>query len=135
MLMDKAKFEKDMAAFSFGQHQDVLTYLKQLEISGWTVEDARAWVASRRKELTSMPSRPLVFKCPDCKAPMQLLGVNVSPATQTNDSSKSVWFCTNKKCMNTIYNTESVEEILKKAGKHKENKNSAWVSNVSMKVG
>lgn len=115
MLMEE--FERDMAAFSLGQHQDALTYLDQLERCGWTVEDARAWVASRRKELTRMPARPLVFRCPDCKAPMQLLMVNVGPATQTNDDSKSVWFCTNKKCMNTIYNKKSVEEILRNKGK------------------
>jgi len=116
MQLDVEKFEKDTAAFSFGQHQDVLTYLHQLEICGWTIEDARKWIEGKRKELARMPVRAAVTMCPDCRAPMRLLGVNISPATQTNDNSKSVWFCTNKKCMNTIYNKESVEEILKNKG-------------------
>lgn len=29
--MDKEKFQKDMAAFSFKQHQDVLNYLELLK--------------------------------------------------------------------------------------------------------
>jgi len=115
--MNIEKFEKDMAAFSFGRHQDVLTYLNQLEFFGWTIEDAKEWIDGKRKELTSRPVQAAVFKCPDCQSPMQLLKVNISPATQTNDSSKSVWLCTNKKCMNAIYNNKSVEEILKKKGK------------------
>lgn len=123
--MNSEKFEKDMAAFSFGQHQDVLTYLNRLQASGWTVEDAGKWIESKRKELTRMPVRAAVFKCPACKSVMRLLGVNISPATQTNDDSKSVWVCTNKKCMNTIYNKKSVEEILKNRGMYKEVKNGA----------
>jgi hypothetical protein len=110
--MNKKKFEKDMAAFSFGQHQDVLTYLNQLEASGWTIEDAREWIQSKREELARRPIRAAVFKCPDCQSPMQLLGLNISPATQTGDDSQSVWLCTNRKCMNTIYNTESVQQIM-----------------------
>ena len=43
-IMDKEKFEKDMAAFSFKQHQDALTYLSHLKITGWTVDDAKQWV-------------------------------------------------------------------------------------------
>jgi hypothetical protein len=121
--MNRAKFEKDMAAFSFGQHQDVLTYLHQLEISGWTIEDARKWINEKRKKMSSKPFRAIVFKCPDCRSPMQLLEVNTGPATRTNDNSKSVWLCTNKKCMNTIYNKKSVNEILKNHGKNKERKN------------
>jgi len=117
--MDIKKFEKNMAAFSLGQHQDALTYLRQLEASGWTIEDAKEWVS-----INHGPARAAVFKCPDCQYPMRLLDVNVSPATQTNDTSKSVWLCTNKKCMNTIYNTESIEEILKNKG-NKEKKNGA----------
>lgn len=121
------KFEKDMAAFSFGQHQDALTYLTQLEITGWTIEDAKEWIKRKRKELTSrvVQGKEVMFRCPDCNAPMQLLSVNVSPATQTYDDSKSVWLCTNRKCMNAIYNKKSVEKILKETGKHKETKNGA----------
>jgi len=119
------KFENDMAAFSFGQHQDVLTYLTHLKATGWTIEDAKKWVEAKQKDLTSTPIRTAVFTCPDCQSPMQLLKVNISPATQTNDSSKSVWLCTNKTCMNAIYNTASVEKILKNKGKYKEKKNGA----------
>jgi len=125
--MDMQKFEKDMAAFGFGQHQDALTYYHQLEAAGWTIEDAKGWVDSKRKELERSNIRALAatLSCPDCNAPMQLLPVNISPATRTNDESKSVWLCSNKKCMNAIYNKKSVEETLKKMAKKKEKKNGA----------
>jgi hypothetical protein len=116
------KFEKDMAVFHLGQHQDALTYFDHLKRSGWTIEDARKWVKTKLEELTKTTVWKIAAKCPDCQSPMQLLRVNISPATRTNDNSKSVWLCTNKTCMNTIYSTESIEEILMK-GKNKERKN------------
>ena len=106
MLMDTEKFEKDMAVFSFKQHQDVLTYLSHLKATGWTIEDAKVYVEDKKKRLAtqSKGTPPKIFPCPDCKSPMQLLPVNDSKATKTNDNSKSVWLCSNKECMNTIYN-------------------------------
>jgi len=123
MLVDISKFENDMAAFGFGQHQDALTYFDQLKNCGWTIEDAREWINKKRKKMSSKPFRTIMFKCPDCRSPMRLLEVNTGPATRTNDNSESVWLCTNKACMNTIYNKKSVNEILKNHGKYKERKN------------
>jgi len=117
MLINFEKFEKDMAAFSFKQHQDVLTYLLHLETKGWTLEDAQSWIEAKRLKLQTKQTSWASFQCPICQASMQLLSVNVSPATQTNDDSKSVWLCANKECMHTIYNKESLQEILKKGGK------------------
>lgn len=115
------KFKNDMAVFSFKQHQDVLTYLHQLEISGWSISDAKEWVEdSKKKKTTNVVTQKISFKCPNCQSPMRLLSVNTNSANQTDDNSKSVWFCTNRTCMNTIYNTESVEEI---TSKRKNNKN------------
>ena len=125
MRIDFEKFKKDMAAFSFGQHQDVLTYLKRLEVCGWTIDDTKKWVEARQKELKRTAVRKIIFTCPDCQSAMRLLRVNVDPATRTDDDSKSVWLCTNKECMNTIYNKKSVEEILKTADRYKEKENVA----------
>jgi hypothetical protein len=106
-------FEKDMASFSFKQHQDVLTYLARLETMGWTIEDAKLWVEEKRKELFQPTERDKVLsqKCPLCSAPMRLLPINITPATLTGENSKSVWLCPRGTCMNTIYNKESVAEI------------------------
>jgi len=113
------KFENDMAAFSFGQHQDFLNYIGQLSATGWTVEDAVVYIKQKKKIISEsmIKAKAVTYRCPDCQSPMQLFKVNFSPATQTNDNSKSVWLCTNKECMNAIYNKESVEEILKNKGK------------------
>ena len=116
MLMDIEKFEKDMAVFSFNQHQDVLTYLARLEATDWTVEDAKRWVEGEKKRLVSQEEKgrewtKLSFECPLCSAPMRLLPINFTPATLTGEDSKSVWLCSKASCMNTIYNKESIEEI------------------------
>jgi len=114
--MNIERFEKDMAAFSFGQHQDVLTYLTHLKAKGWTIEDAREWIAGKKKDLVSQQREAegyirLSLICPLCSNQMRLLPVNISKETLTNDDSKSVWLCPNKACMNTIYNKKSIEEI------------------------
>ena len=116
--MNKEKFEKDMAAFSFNQHQDVLTYLTHLKAKGWTIKDAQEWVERERKRLAQPQKghRAITKECPLCQSFMRLLPINFTPATLTGDGSKSVWLCPKKDCMNTIYNKESIEEITKKGG-------------------
>lgn len=113
--MNTEKFEKDMAVFAFRQHQDTLIYLRHLEVSGWTIEDAKEWVADEQKRLADqskgVPSP--VFPCPICSKPMGLLPVNVDKATKTNDNSKSVWLCSNKDCMHTIYSDRTVQDVMK----------------------
>jgi len=113
--MDTEKFEKDMAVFSFKQHQDVLTYLSHLKASDWTIEDAKEWVEGEKKRLSekSKGTPYQIFPCPTCEKPMQLLPVNINEQTKTGDDSKSVWICSNKDCMNTIYNKESINEIIR----------------------
>lgn len=46
--------------------------------------------------------------CPECGAPLQLLPVNDSPATQTGDDSKSVWLC--RKCFYEKFSDKTVKE-------------------------
>ena len=53
----------------------------------------------------------LTQQCPKCPALMLPLLVNDKPETQTGDDSKSVWLCQNKKCMHTIYNSQTIEEL------------------------
>ena len=44
MSIDMKKFEKDMAAFSFQQHQDFLAYLDLLKTMCWTQD----WMVQNR---------------------------------------------------------------------------------------
>jgi len=112
--MDTEKFEKDMEVFSLGQHQDVLTYLTHLETNGWTIEDAKEWVEGEKEKLTQQQGKleGITKKCPLCQSPMALLPINDSPGTKTGDDSQSMWLCSNKNCMNDIYNKESVAEVI-----------------------
>ena len=120
--MDEKKFKEDMAFYSFGQHQDFLTYLFHLEATGWTIEDAREWVAGEKERMGQQSANAKkqheeyiasLPKCPDCQAPMQILPVNTRPGDQTGDDSKSMLLCSNKECMNTIYNQQTVQDIMK----------------------
>jgi len=117
LMMNIKKFEKDMAVFSFSQHQDVLTYLVHLEVKGWTIEDTKKWLKKKRKQLTQNKAiSSLLKQCPLCQAPMSLLPLNFNRATVTGEDSQSVWLCSNQECLNTIYNKETTVELRSKGG-------------------
>lgn len=104
--MDIKKFEKDMAVFSFGQHQDVLTYLITLERGGWTIEDAQVWVENekiRRTMLRKTSENMLIRKCSECTSIMIAAPVNINPETETGDDSTLVYTCINQSCMHQIF--------------------------------
>jgi len=110
--MNTKKFEKDMAFFSFSQHQNFINYLKHLEATGWTIENVKEWIIEKKKQLVQGKSmRTAIKQCPTCQASMSLLPLNFNRATVTGDDSQSVWLCSNQECMNTIYNKETIAEI------------------------
>lgn len=125
-MLNKEKFKKDMAAFSFKQHQDVLTYLAHLKAKGWTIDDAREWIkrerekrvklsmASKKQQKKALAALP---KCPECESPLQILPVNTGPGDRTGDDSKSMKLCMNKECMHTQYSTKTVQEQIKELSK------------------
>lgn len=124
--MNKEKFEKDMAAFSWKQHQEFVGYFKHLTQMGWTLNDSDKFVAlelkQKRDEVAGQKEERInqqrfMKKCPDCGTPMQLFPVNTCPGCMTGDDSQSVWLCTNKVCMSAVYNTKSVGEIIKQQNK------------------
>ena len=105
-------FEKAMEVFSFSQHQDAVTYLTMLERLGYTIEDAKTWIANKRKSFSKLGTSALVTLCPDCNNIMRAVAVNIDAKTQTGDpEDNSVWLCQYRKCMNAIYNKETIEEL------------------------
>jgi DNA-directed RNA polymerase subunit RPC12/RpoP len=50
--------------------------------------------------------------CPRCNSRMAVVPVNISRCTKVDNKYNSVWMCKNKECMNTIYNKETIREIL-----------------------
>ena len=116
--MNRERFEKNMAVFSFKQHQDILTYLIRLKATGWTIEDAEEYVKIKKEEMSQAGKKQVkipTIQCPLCPAIMFLYPVNINPSTQTGDTKdNSVWLCQSKNCMHTIYNTQTVEEISSK---------------------
>jgi len=111
MMIDKEKFEKDLAVFSFRQHQDFLTYLIVLEKNGWTIEDAKVWIKDKQ-ESDEKIRESIIKTCPVCGTSMILLSVNTSASNITGDPDDvSVWLCRNNKCMETIYNKATRTEL------------------------
>jgi len=108
-MIDKKKFEKDLAVFSFRQHQDFLTYLIVLEKNGWTIEDAKVWITNSQNAGEKLKAFP-VKQCLVCGGAMQLFPVNTISGDQTGDSQDvSVWLCRNNNCLETIYNKKENE--------------------------
>lgn len=87
---------------------DLIEYLKKIK------DDQIKFVREQEEGLSKQKRlwNKIALKCPTCRSPMQLLPVNTQPGDQTGDSSKSVWTCSNKECMETIYNSQTVQEIL-----------------------
>lgn len=50
--------------------------------------------------------------CPECNSKMTVVPVNVSRCTNVDKKYNSAWMCKNEECMNTIYNKETMQEIL-----------------------
>jgi hypothetical protein len=50
--------------------------------------------------------------CPECNSVMTVVPINISRCTHVNGNYNSAWMCKNKECMNTIYNKETMQEIL-----------------------
>jgi len=117
--MNIDKFEEDMQVFTFGQHQDFLNYNKMLKKQGYTFNDAERYVSEvkRRSEERIKIIESFYKSCPLCQSNMILLPVNINRETKTTDNSKSVWFCKNKDCLETIYNKENIDTITRKRGK------------------
>jgi len=117
--MNKEKFEKKMAAFSWKQHQEFLSYHQTLLANDLTFEDAQEWVTTVLREqeeaIKEDYAKKLKFarKCPVCQSPMSLFPVNYSNCSQTGDDSKSVWTCLEQTCLEQIYNKKSIDEILR----------------------
>jgi len=116
--MNKEKFERDMAVFSFRQHQDFVTWYKALDRLGYTVDDVENYIEMHRTDLkTDDIRRNPPIPCPECDAPMIILPVNDSSSTRTGDDAKSVMMCQNKDCMYTDYSIKSVGGWIKELSK------------------
>ncbi len=115
------KFDKDTEVYSFGFHQNVIQYITLLAQKGYTLDDVKRFIPARQKMFDKV-AETLKFteqKCPECNGLMTLLSVNDQPGTQTGDDSQSAWMCQKQKCGETIYNKESVQEIINKAKRSK----------------
>ena len=110
--MDIEKFEKAMNAYTFGQHNDIKTYLDTLKMLGYVIDDLYIYLKTKREtEAETITGNKLYKQCPECAAIMLLLPVNDKPQTQTGDDSKNVWICRHPACLHTIYIKETIEQI------------------------
>jgi len=113
--------ENLLAAFSLRlkEWRTIKTMLIHLEQHGKSAKDLinhineMIAVDKAFEEKTTKEFKQATTPCPSCKSFMRLFAVNINPATQTGDpTDKSVWLCGNEKCMYTIYNKETVEQLM-----------------------
>jgi len=117
--------ENLLQPFSFGKKQDLLNLLQQLDKSSVSLETLMKYLEGLKTEQLKAVKEhseklkeaqeqwmKVVLRCPECSTPMSLRSVNTRPEDQTGDNSKSIWICTNKDCLETIYNNLTVQEIL-----------------------
>lgn len=112
--LDIKDFEKKFEWYSFGRLQDFLVFVGQLEIHGYTFEDVKEYVETKKAEQEIFRKKFAVYKidCPDCGNPLWMLPVNDKPSTQTGDDSKTVLLCRNTECLYTEFRTKTVNEIV-----------------------
>lgn len=108
-------FFKESSLYSFGQHQDFLTYFRALSSAGLSFPDIEAHVSStllRYKEQESKISlsSKLFPSCPVCGTALLFSQVNNLPGNQVGDIFKSMAFCPH--CFYDIYSTDTVEGFL-----------------------
>lgn len=115
-------FDKNFNYYSFGQHQDFLTYYKRLNKFNLTIKDLEEYIEEQKRISKEREAKvkaaqerwdKIALRCPECNSKMSLATVNTSAKDQTGDDSKSVWLCPNRDCFETIYNKQSVKEIMK----------------------
>lgn len=109
---------------TFGKLQDLLTLLGEVKNAGFELNNLINYLEEvkqiqlgqdklkqdNQKQALSYWNK-LALKCPNCATKMHLFPVNTQPGDQTGDASNSQWLCS--KCLETIYNKETVKEILK----------------------
>ena len=109
----------DKDPFSSKAWREYLNQSAFLRFAGLTEKDVVEALAERNKQqeeaikqeqLANQLVEDNFPKCPTCETAMQILSLNDSPATQTNDDSKSMWLC--RKCHYEQFSNKSVEEEL-----------------------
>jgi len=116
--MNINKFKEAMKVFSLQQHQDALTYSKELEKLGWSFEDTEIYLKkdwqerTKQEELATRHIKTPRQGCPECPAQMFAYPINTEAGNQTNNlEENSVWLCQNPRCMHTIYNLETIAQL------------------------
>lgn len=120
--------EDKLNVFSLGQLQDFKTISKVLINLDISLPQFIQYVEDIIDTVViSKPPRPRIShktppktphkQCPECSAYMIPFPVNVSPSTQVDKQYNSVWMCSNKTCMETIYTPDTIHDIIKAATK------------------
>jgi hypothetical protein len=130
-------FEQKMAAFTFADHQKILTYHKTLERNGLTLQDVIDFVDFKRKEFAELEAIRAKHKddlekmlpvCSECGGKMLLRGVNRPKGPSNIHGWKSCFECMSETCVNEKYTTKRPEDVIKlMESKYKEGTNTKLI--------
>lgn len=116
MNMEELEKRLKLEAFQYKMLLNARSLIIHLSNEGVPIEDFLSYMEQRMRVKEPKGIRvkqPPSTACPGCDKPMSLLEVNTTPATQTGSpDDKSVWLCSNSKCMNTIYSKQTILEII-----------------------
>ena len=119
------KIKKILAPFSFpiGKLQDIANLLNSLAGAGISNKEFLQYIEAQSKLIRAgikkenemrkaaiRKYRDSLPNCTACSTKMNIFPVNTVAGDQTGDNSQSVWIC--PKCGETVYNLETVAEIL-----------------------
>lgn len=117
------RMEEILAPFAGKFRGELLNFYLHIEHRNVTHEEIREHLRFIREEnqrtlaaeqAKVLKWRKLIKTCPECSRPMKVYEVNVTPNTQTGDpEDKTVWICSNQKCLETQYSKKPLAELFK----------------------
>ena len=110
--------------FNFKSWKEFLNQYAFMVEQGLSLNDIKEAIKIKEKEdrtndLAALSVSSSGKHCPECDSFLQLLPVNDSPSTQTNDNSKSMWLCRN--CHYEIFSNNDIKEELEQLSKEPSN--------------
>lgn len=116
----------ELAVFSFGKLQDLVTLLNLIEERGITVEEVRNYVSKEREKMEfrtaaiqkltekrMMEWEKIAKRCPECGSVLALSPINAPQGKANIHGYKSLWFCPKGDCIYEKFEKKSVKKILK----------------------
>ncbi len=123
--MPKPNIERALGAINPGRLHELIALYDLLTRAGLDMAALRRYLDERTAAAAERLAREneqvrlyneQARRCPDCGRVMQLYPVNTGPRDQVGGGFHSQWACPGRDCMETIYNRETVDQLMAAMG-------------------